>query len=116
MITKEQLAKYGITGASEIVYNPSYEQLFEEEMKPELEGFEKGQLSELDAVNVMTGVYTGRSPKDKWIVKDATTEENFWWTSEKSPNDNKAITPETWADLKTLVTRGDASMNYFLQY
>lgn len=104
MITKEQLAKYGITGASEIVYNPSYDQLFEEEMKPELEGFEKGQVSELGAVNVMTGVYTGRSPKDKWIVKDDTTKDNFWWTSEKSPNDNKAISTETWSELKNLVT------------
>jgi phosphoenolpyruvate carboxykinase (ATP) len=103
MITKEQLEQYGITGVSDIVYNPSYEQLFEEETKPELEGFEKGQVSEFGAVNVMTGIYTGRSPKDKWIVKDATTEENFWWTSEKSPNDNKAITPEVWTDLKKLV-------------
>jgi phosphoenolpyruvate carboxykinase (ATP) len=104
MITNEQLAKYGITGASEIVHNPTYEQLFEEEMKPGLEGFEKGLVSELGAVNVMTGVYTGRSPKDKWIVKDDTTTENFWWTSEKSPNDNKAISAETWTDLKNLVS------------
>ena len=64
------LSKYGITGTTEIVYNPSYEMLFEEETKPELEGFEKGQESELGAVNVMTGVYTGRSPKDKFIVVD----------------------------------------------
>ena len=103
MITKEQLEIYGITGVSEIVYNPSYEQLFKEETKPGLEGFEKGQLSELDAVNVMTGIYTGRSPKDKWIVKDDTTKDTFWWTSEKSPNDNKPITPEVWKDLKKLV-------------
>ena len=103
MITKEQLEKYGILGASEIVYNPSYEQLFEEETKPGLEGFEKGQVSELGAVNVMTGIYTGRSPKDKWTVANDATKEHYWWTSEKSPNDNKPITEETWKDLKKLV-------------
>ena len=103
MITKEQLTKYGITGVSEIVYNPSYDQLFEEELKPGLEGFEKGVVSELGAVNVMTGIYTGRSPKDKWIVKDDSTKDNFWWTSEKSPNDNKPISTEVWKDLKKLV-------------
>ncbi|MFV0265779.1 MAG: phosphoenolpyruvate carboxykinase (ATP), partial [Draconibacterium sp.] len=74
------LIKYGIVDVAEIVYNPSYEQLFDEEMKPELEGFEKGQLTELDAVNVMTGIFTGRSPKDKFIVKDDTTKDTIWWT------------------------------------
>ena len=64
------LSKYGISGATEIVHNPSYDLLFEEETKPELEGYEKGQVSELGAVNVMTGIYTGRSPKDKYIVVD----------------------------------------------
>ena len=103
MITKDQLEKYGITDASDIVYNPSYEKLFEEETKPELEGFESAQVSELGAVNVMTGVYTGRSPKDKWIVKDDTTRDNFWWTTEESPNDNKPISTEVWKDLKELV-------------
>ena len=94
------LSKYGIVDVKEIVYNPSYEQLFEEEMKPELEGFEKGQLTELDAVNVMTGIFTGRSPKDKFIVKDDTTKDTIWWTSPESPNDNKPTTPEVWAELK----------------
>ena len=70
MAAKIDLTKYGITGTTEIVYNPSYEMLFEEETKPELEGYEKGQVSELGAVNVMTGIYTGRSPKDKFIVVD----------------------------------------------
>ena len=69
-MAKLDLSKYGITGTTEIVYNPSYEQLFDEETKPELEGYEKGQVSELGAVNVMTGIYTGRSPKDKFIVMD----------------------------------------------
>ena len=103
MITKGQLEQYGIKEVKEIVYNPSYDQLFQEETKPELQGFEKAQVSELGAVNVMTGVYTGRSPKDKWIVKDETTRDNFWWTSEKSPNDNKPISTEVWKDLKKLV-------------
>ncbi|QGY46205.1 phosphoenolpyruvate carboxykinase (ATP) [Maribellus comscasis] len=94
------LSKYGIQDVQEIVYNPSYEQLFEEEMKPELEGFEKGQLTELDAVNVMTGIFTGRSPKDKFIVKDDTTKDTIWWTTPGSPNDNKPTTPEVWAELK----------------
>ncbi|MFV0591626.1 MAG: phosphoenolpyruvate carboxykinase (ATP) [Draconibacterium sp.] len=94
------LSKYGIVDVAEIVYNPSYEQLFDEEMKPELEGFEKGQLTELDAVNVMTGIFTGRSPKDKFIVKDDTTKDTIWWTTPGSPNDNKPTTPEVWAELK----------------
>ncbi len=99
------LSKYGIVNVEEIVYNPSYEQLFEEEMKPELEGFEKGKLTELDAVNVMTGIFTGRSPKDKFIVMDDTTKDTIWWTSEQAKNDNKPTTPEVWAELKGLVAK-----------
>jgi phosphoenolpyruvate carboxykinase (ATP) len=99
------LTKYGIQNVREIVYNPSYEQLFEEEMNPGLQGYEKGQLTELDAVNVMTGVFTGRSPKDKFIVEDDTTKETIWWTTPESPNDNKPTTPEVWADLKALVSK-----------
>ncbi|WP_319512561.1 phosphoenolpyruvate carboxykinase (ATP) [uncultured Draconibacterium sp.] len=98
------LSKYGIVDVQEILHNPSYEKLYEEEMNPALEGFEKGQLTELDAVNVMTGVFTGRSPKDKYIVKDATTENTMWWTSPESPNDNKPITQEVWNDLKKTTT------------
>ena len=79
-MAKIDLSKYGITGTTEIVYNPSYEMLFEEEMKPELEGYEKGQVSELGAVNVMTGIYTGRSPKDKFIVVDENSKDTVWWT------------------------------------
>ncbi len=105
MITKEQLQKYGITDVKEIVYNPSYDQLFQEETRPDLEGYERGVVSELGAVNVMTGIYTGRSPKDKWIVKDATTKENFWWTSKESPNDNKPISKEVWKDLKATTVK-----------
>ena len=94
------LEKYGIKGVKEIVYNPSYELLYQEELNPNLEGFEKGQLTELGAVNVMTGEFTGRSPKDKYIVKDAVTENTIWWTSEKAVNDNKPISTETWNALK----------------
>jgi phosphoenolpyruvate carboxykinase (ATP) len=94
------LSKYGIQDVQEIVYNPSYEQLFEEETRPDLEGFEKGQVTELGAVNVMTGEFTGRSPKDKYIVKDDTTKDTIWWTSPESPNDNKPVTPEVWKELK----------------
>ena len=82
------LSKYGISGTTEIVHNPSYEMLFEEETKPELEGFEKGQVSELGAVNVMTGIYTGRSPKDKFIVMDENSKDTVWWTSDEYKNDN----------------------------
>jgi phosphoenolpyruvate carboxykinase (ATP) len=96
------LDKYGITNVKEIVYNPSYEDLFKEEMRPDLEGFEKGQLTELDAVNVMTGVFTGRSPKDKYIVMDDTTRDTIWWTSKEAPNDNKPASVEVWNDLKKL--------------
>ena len=82
------LNKYGIVGTTEIVHNPSYEMLFNEEIKPELEGFEKGQVSELGAVNVMTGIYTGRSPKDKFIVMDDNSKDTIWWTSDEYKNDN----------------------------
>ena len=82
------LSKYGITGTTEIVHNPSYEELFKEEMKPELKGYEKGQETELGAVNVMTGIYTGRSPKDKFIVEDENSKNTVWWTSDEYKNDN----------------------------
>ncbi len=99
------LTKYGITGTEEIVHNPSYEVLFAEETKAGLEGFEKGQETELGAVNVMTGIYTGRSPKDKFLVKDATSENTVWWTSEEYKNDNKPVTTETWNVLKDLAAK-----------
>ncbi len=97
------LSKYGILDVTEVVYNPSYEQMYEEELNPNLKGYEKGQLTELGAVNVMTGIFTGRSPKDKFIVKDDTTKDTIWWTSEHAQNDNKPTTPEVWGELKTLV-------------
>ncbi len=99
------LCKYGICGAKEVIYNPSYEALFEAETNPELEGFEKGQLTELGAVNVMTGVYTGRSPKDKFIVMDENSKDTVWWTSDEFKNDNHPCSQETWKELKELAVK-----------
>ncbi len=99
------LEQYGITGIQEIVYNPTYEQLFEAEMNPALEGFEKGQLTELGAVNVMTGIYTGRSPKDKFIVMDENSKDTVWWTSEEFKNDNKPASQEAWEACKALAIK-----------
>lgn len=94
------LEKYGIKNAQEIIYNPSFDFLYREELNPSLDGYERGQLTELGAVNVMTGEFTGRSPKDKYIVKDAVTENTIWWNSEKAVNDNKPISQNTWNALK----------------
>ena len=106
---KKDLAKYGITGVKEILYNPSYEVLYNEETKPGLEGYDKGQVTELGAVNVMTGVYTGRSPKDKYIVYDKTTKEGapgeVWWTTEEYPNDNHKMSEKTWKAVKKLAQK-----------
>ncbi len=99
------LNKYGISGTKEIVYNPSYDFLFEEEMKPELTGYEKGQLTELGAVNVMTGIYTGRSPKDKYIVMDENSKNTVWWTTPEYPNDNHVLSEDKWAVLKDIAIK-----------
>lgn len=99
---KIDLAKYGITGVKEIVHNPSYEELFKEETNPALEGYEKGQVSELGAVNVMTGIYTGRSPKDKFIVVDDNSKDTVWWTSDEYKNDNHPATIEAWNAVKKI--------------
>jgi phosphoenolpyruvate carboxykinase (ATP) len=94
------LDKYGINNVQEIIYNPSFEFLYNEELNSSLQGYEKGQLTELGAVNVMTGEFTGRSPKDKYIVKDSITENTIWWNSDKAVNDNKPISQTTWNALK----------------
>ena len=99
---KSVLEKYGITGTTEVLYNPSYEVLFEEETKDGLTGFDKGQVTELGAVNVMTGIYTGRSPKDKFIVMDETSKDTVWWTSDEYKNDNKPASQEAWAAVKEI--------------
>ena len=101
-MAKIDLTQYGITGTTEIVHNPSYEVLFAEETKPGLEGFEVGQESELGAVNVMTGIYTGRSPKDKYIVVDENSKDTVWWTTDEYKNDNHPTTEATWAELKKI--------------
>ena len=99
------LTKYGILGAKEVVHNPSYEELFLAETDPTLEGFEKGQVTELGAVNVMTGIYTGRSPKDKFIVMDENSKDTVWWTSDEFKNDNHPCSEATWKELKELAVK-----------
>ena len=99
------LSKYGITGTTEIVHNPSYEELFVAETDPTLEGYEKGQVSELGAVNVMTGIYTGRSPKDKFIVMDNNSKDTVWWTSDEFKNDNHPMSEQTWSVVKDLAMK-----------
>lgn len=101
----EQLGDVGIYDVKEVIYNPSYDLLYEEETKPGLEGYEKGKVTNQGAVAVDTGIFTGRSPKDKYIVLDKTTENTVWWTSDKVKNDNKPMNQETWQSLKTLVTK-----------
>ena len=101
-MAKIDLSKYGISGTTEIIHNPSYEELFEAEMDPSLEGYEKGQLTELGAVNVMTGIYTGRSPKDKFIVMDENSKNTVWWTSDEFKNDNHPMSEEVWGVVKNL--------------
>ena len=108
------LTKYGITGTTEIIYNPSFELLFEEEMKPGLEGFDKGQLTELDAVNVMTGVYTGRSPQDKFIVMDENSKDTVWWTTPEYKNDNHPASQETWAAVKEIAVKELSNKRLFV--
>ena len=113
-MAKIDLSKYGITGTTEIVYNPSYEMLFEEETKPELEGYEKGQVSELGAVNVMTGIYTGRSPKDKFIVMDENSKDTVWWTSDEYKNDNHVASKETWSAVKDIALKELSNKRLFV--
>ena len=104
-MSKIDLTKYGITGTTEIVYNPSYEVLFEEETKASNTGYEVGQNTELNAVNVMTGIYTGRSPKDKYIVEDANSKDTVWWDSKEYPNDNHKMSESTWAAVKDIAKK-----------
>ena len=104
-MSEVKLNKYGIENVKEIIYNPSYDLLFSEEMKENLEGYERGQLTELGAVNVMTGIYTGRSPKDKYIVVDENSKDTVWWTSPEYPNDNHPMSEEVWAKVKALAQK-----------
>ena len=99
------LTKYGITGSTVIAHNPSFEELFKAENDPSLTGYEKGQLTELGAVNVMTGIFTGRSPKDKYIVDDAQSHDKVWWTTEGYPNDNHPMSEDVWAKVKDIAVK-----------
>ncbi len=108
------LGQYGITDVKEVVYNPSYEFLYEEETKPELEGYEKGKETELGAVNVMTGIYTGRSPKDKYIVVDENSKDTVWWTSKEYPNDNHPMSEETWKVVKDIAKKELSNKRLFV--
>jgi len=113
-MAKIDLTKYGITGTPEIFYNPSYEVLFNEETKEGLTGFDKGQVTELGAVNVMTGVYTGRSPKDKFIVMDETSKNTVWWTSDEYKNDNKPASVEAWKAVKEIAKKELSNKKLFI--
>ena len=113
-MAKLDLTKYGITGATVIAHNPSYEQLFEEETKAGLEGYEKGQQTELGAVNVMTGIYTGRSPKDKYIVMDENSKDTVWWTTEEYKNDNHPMSEQVWGTVKDLAVKELCNKNLYV--
>jgi phosphoenolpyruvate carboxykinase (ATP) len=108
------LTKYGITGSTVIAYNPSFETLYKEEMKKELTGFDKGQETELGAVNVMTGIYTGRSPKDKYIVDDPQSHDKVWWTSESYKNDNHPMSEQVWKTVKEIAIKELSNKNLYV--
>ena len=101
------LTQYGIKGTPKIYHNPSWDELYIDETNPGLTGYEKGQNTELGAVNVMTGIYTGRSPKDKFFVEDSVSKDTIWWTSDEYKNDNKPITPQAWDSLKAIADKED---------
>ena len=115
---KEELIQFleerGITNVKEIIYNPSYELLFKEETSSSLEGYEKGQVTELGAVNVMTGVYTGRSPKDKFIVEDENSKDTIWWTSDEYKNDNHRASLHAWNECKKIATKELSNKRLFV--
>ncbi|MBQ8412922.1 MAG: phosphoenolpyruvate carboxykinase (ATP), partial [Lachnospiraceae bacterium] len=113
-MSKINLEQYGITGSTEIIYNPSFEELFVEETKDTLEGYEVGQETELGAVNVMTGIYTGRSPKDKYIVMDENSKDTVWWTTDEYKNDNHPMSEEVWATLKDLAVKELSNKRLFV--
>ena len=113
-MAKLDLIQYGITGSTVIAHNPSYEFLFEEETKPGLEGYEVGQVTELGAVNVMTGIFTGRSPKDKYIVDDAQSHDKVWWTTEGYKNDNHPMSEEVWAKIKDIAVKELSNKNLYV--
>ena len=97
------LSSYGIIDVKELYYNPNYDLLFKHETDPSLEGYERGYITELGAVNVDTGIFTGRSPKDKYIVREPNTENTVWWAENgRKSSDNKPIDQEVWNHLKDI--------------
>lgn len=114
-LTPQDLKAYGINDVQDIVHNPSYDTLYQEELAPNLEGYERGVLTNLGAIAVDTGIFTGRSPKDKYIVRDDTTRDTVWWADKgKGKNDNKPLSEETWQHLKGLVTRQLSGKRLFI--
>ncbi len=113
-MAKVDLTQYGITGTTEMIYNPSYEVLFKEENNSELTGYDKGQLTELDAMNVMTGIYTGRSPKDKYLVMDENSKNTVWWNTDGYKNDNHPLSEENWLELKKLAQKQLSNKRLFV--
>ena len=113
-MAKIDLSQYGITGATVIAHNPSYEKLYEEETKAGLEGFEVGHNTELNAVNVMTGIFTGRSPKDKYIVDDANSHNTVWWTTPEYKNDNHPMSEAVWAQVKEIAKKELSNKNLYV--
>ena len=108
------LEQYGIIGSTVIAHNPSYEELYQAEINPALTGYEKGQVTELGAVNVMTGVFTGRSPKDKYIVDDAQSHDKVWWTSDAYKNDNHPMSEAVWASVKEIAQKELSGKNLYV--
>ncbi len=105
-LNNRDLVAYGITDTIEVLHNPDYDTLFQEETKPDLQGYERGIVTQSGAVAVDTGIFTGRSPKDKYIVRDDTTRDTLWWSDQgKGKNDNQPLSPQTWQALKTRVTQ-----------
>ena len=114
-LTPQDLAEYGITDAAEIIYNPSYDLLFQEETAPDLKGYERGTVTNLGAVAVDTGIFTGRSPKDKYIVRDDVTRDTVWWSDQgKGKNDYHPLSVEVWQHLKSLVTKELSGKRLFI--
>ncbi len=107
------LEQYGIFDAHEVIRNPSFDTLYAEETAAGLDGYEKGFLTESGAISVDTGIFTGRSPKDKYLVRDDTTRDTMWW-ADQGDNDNKPIEPDTWLSLKSLVTTQLSSKRLFV--
>ncbi|AXU97174.1 phosphoenolpyruvate carboxykinase (ATP) [Erwinia persicina] len=101
---KAALSDLGITDLHDVIYNPSYELLMEHETAPGLTGWERATLTASGAAAVDTGEFTGRSPRDKYIVRDALTEDTVWWSDAgNGRNDNKPLSPAVWAELRALV-------------